>query len=527
MAVMSIERNPEALSLVEKFRGRLGMPNLQFELRQRGDAVAIVFLIGNPSDRHFRVLREVLATLPMDSLLRDRVTLKKHNSKPWLQSEEARLLQRVLSDVLTVDQNSFVDDFFERYVESVTGAEQQIASVGNHIVYGRRGSGKSTLLLYAMRKLQIAGLTHAWVSVQTYEHRSDLGVIADVVVEILRQVGDRDESLRPRCEQEIRALDRLRGSKRLTIDQLRLRAPEIKRLLADLTSSRGQFTIFLDDLHLVAPSVQPALLSFLYSFSRGNRVSLKVSAIEHFTKVWDSETRVGLETPNDAQILPLDHNLTSLERAHEHIRLILDKHATYCGLPSIMSLAGADAITRLVWVAAGVPRDALNTFQRAMASSMTKRARAVTVTSINIAAGESLDDKKTFMPRDTSNQEGGVRLLLEEVRDFCVEKKRTNAFLVPIALGDHRYQEILRLVDLRMLHTLNKGLTPDAAGERFIALLLDYGFYIRIRAARNMKLFQATLRSPAYDKLRRLPRFPLLAAAAEPGRSHRNMRTKA
>ena len=61
------------------------------------------------------------------------------------------------------------------------------------------------------------------------------------------------------------------------------------------------------------------------------------------------------------------------DKAAGHIEGILDAHAIYCGLPGVRFLCtSADVLSRLVWVSAGVPRDALNLFAQAMTKGTTE-----------------------------------------------------------------------------------------------------------------------------------------------------------
>ena len=60
-----------------------------------------------------------------------------------------------------------------------------------------------------------------------------------------------------------------------------------------------------------------------------------------------------------------------------------------------------------------------------------------------------------------------------------------------------------------MLHVLNQGITPKHAGVRYIALLLDYGFYVGVRLATRVDLFQKDADTPVYKDLRHLPKFPI------------------
>lgn len=46
--------------------------------------------------------------------------------------------------------------------------------------------------------------------------------------------------------------------------------PRLRRALGSVSTSES-FTIFLDDIHVVDASLQPELLSFIYSLTRDNK----------------------------------------------------------------------------------------------------------------------------------------------------------------------------------------------------------------------------------------------------------------
>jgi hypothetical protein len=470
--------------------------------------------VGNPTERLFRALAEVVAEIPETNPFHNKVTLKKQSRDPWISSPEARLLQRVLSESLTVDQHTFADDFFSRYIRSVFGAEDQIESAGNHIVFGRRGSGKSSLLVYAMRRLEAEGRPYAWVSMQTYDRRGDHRVIASVLVETLDQALAQASSTLAEAAllDDAKALRDTIGrlaeqAEEVTLDALRLTVPKIKRIFVGITRARGSFTIFLDDFHVIAPSLQPELLSVVYAFTRGNKVYLKLSAIEHFARTWDPVSRTGLETPNDAQRIGLDYNLTIPDKARDHISKILSAHATYSGLPSVAVLCRTDAMARLVWVAAGVPRDATSIFAQAMVKAVNRGEKEISVTSINVAASEAANDKMRFVEMDTSGAFADAVTVLDQIKTFCIREQKKNAFIVQVKNDDPMFESIRKLIDLRLLHVLHPGITPDEAGVKWMAVLLDYGFYTGMRAAKSIDLFQAEAKTPEVKELRKLPRF--------------------
>ncbi len=501
-----------AEDIVKAFSSHVGFKgeDINYELKERSDGYFLIILIGNPTERFFRGLSETIDSVGKDNPLVGRTTLKKKSKKPRIDSVEARTLQRILSESLTVDRYSFQEDFFERYIRSVLGVEDQIIADANHIVFGRRGAGKSSLLLYAMHTLEKEKRPSAWISMQTYHERSDLGVIANLLRELLDQTKDvaSDNNLLRLVTSIVHRL--LQDEDRIRDSDLKKLSPNLRRLFASITEKHGNLTVFLDDLHVVDPKLQPQLLSFLYSFSRGNRVYLKVSGIENISRIWDPNRRLGLEAPNDAQVIRLDYNLTMPDRAREHIQNILNAHAEYSGLPGILSLCRNESLSRLVWVAAGVPRDALNIFSNALSKSAHRREKLVSVTSINIAASEAADFKLQSVGPDSSGAyEHELGPILEKISEFCIEVVRKNAFLVRIVSENKEYRSILKLIDLRFLHVLSPQITPDRAGVRYMALLLDYGFYTGMRTAKRIDLFQKGAQSLQYNVLRKLPKYKL------------------
>lgn len=422
---------------------------------------------------------------------------------------EVQLLRTVLSESLTVTQHSFEDDFFSRYTTSV-GAEVQIKSHGNHIVYGRRGAGKSSLLAFFMHSLRQENKPYAWVAMQTYSGREDIQVVADVLMEIVEQLQKYSIALADLNKVQLK-LESLADETddKIVENQLNRLRPKIRKALTLITKKYDSLFIFLDDVHVIKSALQPVLLGHLYAICRDNRTFLKISGIEQFVKTYEPFSRQGLEKPHDAQEIRLDYNLTLPSKSKNHIKSILDAHAVYCALPDISYLCGKGVLDRLVWVAAGVPRDALYIFSQAIARSKMKDEKKVSISSIHAAASEMVEGKLKDMQQDIFGDSEEVKSILERIRSFCIDEKRKNAFLVKIEHENPLFAKIQQLIALRLLHVIHEGITPGKAGRRFMALMLDYGFYVGIRAARSVDLFQKEPKALTYHELRKLPIFRL------------------
>jgi AAA ATPase domain len=498
-----------AQEVVNLYAKKLGgvVPNAF--IKERADGPFLIIEFAKPSERQYGILNDILSGLAEDHPFKERSTVQRRKAAPKnrLTMPETQLLKNEIAESLTIDRHSFDDDFFSRYTPSVTGFEQQITANANYIVYGRRGAGKSSLLAYAQHSLMRDDLHYSWVAMQTYANRSDQQVVPAVLAEILNEIAPKS-SHADELEILVESFDALAQRKSKTsLEACDRLVPRVRRVVGQIATQSRPLTIFLDDIHVLGESIQPVVLGFVYKIARGNNVYIKASGIAQLTNLWDSASQTGLQATHDAQVLNLDHNLTMPDKSKQHIVSIMDAHARYCGLPEIGYLANDAVLSRLVLVAAGVPRDSLNLFSIAISKAAAKDQKLVSITSVNAAASEMAEEKLKDVEKDSGGDLVEVQALLNEVRKFCVTDKRKNAFLMEIKNADKRYQLMQKLAALRLVHILHEGITPHSAGKRFVALMLDYSFYVGIRAARSVELIPAEPRSLTAKELRSLPIF--------------------
>lgn len=497
--------------VLERFKKITGFSEVAYHVKERPTGPYFVIELLNPNERFFSIVERISNELCEDNKFRGRITIKKKSapSANRLSLPETSLLQTVIAECLTATSSTFGEDYLNRYIRSVSGAEEQILAKSNNIVLGRRGSGKSSLLLYALHHHKMGIGPYSWTTLQTYEGRRDFAVIVDVFIDILSQLEAQvAASYTPEIGQLISSIEAILESDDMQ-SKLDLIVPRARRVLGRLSKSLGPIFIFLDDLHVIGENIQPLLLSKVYSIARDNNIFLKISGIEQLTKNWDASSRKGLETPHDAQLIKLDHNLTMPGKSMDHIHSILDAHAKYCGLPSIDYICGSEVIKRLVWVAAGVPRDALSIFSSAASRAMMKDQKKVSITSVNEAASVTADTKLADLSIDASERKTEIENAFEKVKNFCLVKRKKNAFLVEIGANSPAINLIREFIGLRLLHILHEGVTPHEAGRRYMGLMLDYGFYVGVRAARSVDVFQKEPEQIAAKDLRNLPIFPL------------------
>jgi len=144
-----------------------------------------------------------------------------------------------------------------------------------------------------------------------------------------------------------------------------------------------------------------------------------------------------------------------------------------------------------------------------MTKGTTQGRSLVSVTNVNVAASEMVSQKLKDLEEDVPGRtvEEDLSATLEKVKDFCIRTKRKNAFLTEIRNNDSLYKSILKLVDLRLVHVISEGITVGDAGRKYVALILDYGFYTGIRAGQSVDLFNKQTERVAYKHLRKLPIF--------------------
>lgn len=491
---------PELLRIKAEFEEITGFKGLDHEFKSTSSGTAIVIFVSSPEDRLFEVLAKATERVVGSETDDIVATLKQVSREKIVSGPEVKLLLRILSESQTVHRHSFGDALHSRYIETVSGAEEQIISNANHIVFGRRGAGKSMLLLFSLAQREKNSRPSVWLDFQTYSRRDDDGVIGDVLSDLISEI-----------EAKFGQSNSLAGLQNL-IEKCSTEFAEYKKLVSKLRRELGKLTrtsemfIFVDDLHVLDRSMQARILDVLYSLARGNQIFLKISAIENLTRTFDPTERVGLELPHDAQAIHLDYNLTTPEKTTTHIEAILDAHARFAGLPSIRRLCGsADVLPRLTWVSAGVPRDAIYLFSQAIQKANVENKARVTVSNVNQAASETLTIKLRDLEQDASKQAEALKAALETIKAFCIKEKRQNAFLIEIDNNSDLYQRVTSLVQLRLLHVISEGITPHEAGRKYLALILDYGLYIGIRAAQSVELFNRSFQDSSAAALRKLP----------------------
>ena len=120
-----------------------------------------------------------------------------------------------------------------------------------------------------------------------------------------------------------------------------------------------------------------------------------------------------------------------------------------------------------------------------------------------------MTEKEKYITDDIEDDPSTLKSYLEKIKSFCFNESKMNAFLVRKDPSNENYKTIRKLIDLRFLHILHPGITPDRRNEKFEALLLDYAFYTGFRRNPSVKEFKTTPVMATAKELRNLKRFKI------------------
>lgn len=112
--------------------------------------------------------------------------------------------------------------------------------------------------------------------------------------------------------------------------------------------------LFLDDFHYLGRTEQPELLDLLHRSVRDTDVWLKVAAIKHLTRWFDSDKQVGLETRHDADHIDLDLTLQNPARAKFFLEEVLRSYAQQVGISALSGALSTGALDRMVLASGAV-----------------------------------------------------------------------------------------------------------------------------------------------------------------------------
>ncbi|MDO9013675.1 MAG: ATP-binding protein [Polynucleobacter sp.] len=504
-----MDEDMAAIEAAKEFERQIGVTSINSVRVQVGNREFLKFLVGKDAPLYKYALLECQKNLSEDNPFRGALGLTLTKATSFPSSIEASALITLLTrSTREVSENRASSGYVVPYVPFQKREDHHLAQPASQIVRGRRGVGKSTLIRRAVELLSGTKALVAVLDMQAYSLLTGEELIREVMYDACNALALSGKEVARRfgielCFDELESLANgiVSGKEQLA------RAPvAIKRTLSSLTKATNDNAfIFLDDLHLIDFDSQPLLLHYLHAALKGANGWIKVAGLTSLLNVYSPTTRHGLQIPGDAQYISLDLTLENPEAAETHLRAVLEGFLNAVGYRLSGAVIPDGAFRRLAWANAGVPRDFLQMFARSLEHSSRNRRAAITLSDVNVAIGEFGQQKLDELQRDARNKVGVLRDMLASLEKLCLEDNRVNAFLVRSEDSNERTL-VQILSDLRMVHLIHQSITPDKAGERYEAFILDYSLFTGFRRRPNITEMIPTELQFKASELRALPK---------------------
>ena len=386
------------------------------------------------------------------------------------------------------------------YIRNATNSLEQVLAARNHLVFGRRGAGKTALLVEAKQNLEKQGHITVWLNIQSVRTegvmRSFLWAARGIIDALIIRLKDTPSRF-------VGELSSLSDEILTLLGRLTTKPAEAQRLVPrlqhvikrSLSMLERRLFLFLDDLHYLPRADQPLLLDMLHGSFRDTNGWLKVTAIRHLARWFQSSPPLGLQSGDDAADIDLDFTLESPSEAKHFLDRVLDTFAGHAGLRNARTTFSEEALNRLVLASGAVPRDYLELAAASIKEGKKRsNARLVGVQDVNRAAGEQSKIKLQELEDDAAAAvEGGApRLIaaLNTVRSFCLDDKHYTFFRVDFQDKEKRareYSMIAALLDVKIIHLVAPSLSDThAAGRRGEVYMLDLSEFSGQRLKKNL-----------------------------------------
>jgi hypothetical protein len=300
-------------------------------------------------------------------------------------------------------------------------------------------------------------------------------------------------------------LEKLRRSKANYLHRRILEYQRLVKRVIDLADADG--LLILDDLYYLRRSDQPHVVDYFHRLRKNQRMWLKVGTIRHRSNWYmRGDPAIGTKLGDDADEINLDITLENYRTAKTFLTKILTEVGLDAGLSPTDYLTDG-AIDRLVLASGGVARDFLSIANNAITVARergeTYRGTKVNVEDVNQACGQHEGTKREELSRDAEDGQEALIEEFERIRNFCLQEKNSNCFLVRKDQKTDGYRHIQELVDLRLLHVVKSRVTVrDRPGTIYEAYLLDFSQYTGERKKRDLNIVEFW-KTGAEDKLRR------------------------
>lgn len=489
--MITTDEDAAANEATAAFEREIGVTGIKSIRTQAGNREFLKFQVGREAPLYAHALLAMQRALSSENPFRGAVGLAptKPDSFPSSIEASALLILLTRSTREVQSDSSTPQGYAVPYVPFQKREDHQLAQPASHIVRGRRGVGKSTLIRRATALLAESTAVVCVLDMQAYSSLSGDDLIRELMHDVCAALASSGASVAKRMGIHWTSEDLFAVSEKILAGDIPAAkiSISVNRALKKLTSTiPGNAFVFLDDFHLIDHDAQPVLLHALHGALKGAKGWIKVAGLSSLLNVYSPTTQQGLQVPGDAQFISLDLTLVNPEAAETHLRAIMEGFFAAVGYAQSRSVIPDAVFRRLAWANAGVPRDFLQMFGSSLEHAQRNRRSAITLSDVNMAIGEYGQRKIDDLQRDARNDEGSLRDMLTKLETLCLEQNQVNAFL--IRSDKSRERDLVQILsDLRMVHLIHQSITPDKAGERYEAFILDYSLFTGFRRRPNVR----------------------------------------
>lgn len=249
--------------------------------------------------------------------------------------------------------------------------------------------------------------------------------------------------------------------------------------------------ILLDDLYYIRRSDQAEVLDYFHRLFKGTGLWLKIGTIRHRSSWYrHGDPPIGLKLGDDVEEIDLDLSLEKYQTTKSFLLRVAQSVGDDFGV-DVRTLLNDGARDRLTLASGGVARDYLSIMRESIAVAREQNSARVGTQEVNQAAGSYESSKRDEFKRDAQDGELSLDAEFEQVKDFCLERRQKNCFLVEKDLDSENYRNIKELVDLRLIHAISSRVVVfRRVGRIYEAYMVDISQYSGERKRRNLEIIE-------------------------------------
>jgi hypothetical protein len=424
-------------------------------------------------------------------------------------------------------------DILIQILRSLIDAIDDLVSTANTIFYPRRW-WRTRPVLKRLRKEDeyLSKLLERFEDAEvTLERRLDTKSVqsrsaevraTNMVASTLGQSRTREESL---SESESAA-----GRDR-KIDHIMRHMHDAKSIMRDaLARLPAPCYLVLDDFYHLSQADQSQVLDYLQSLTKNLPIYIKFGTIAHRSSLYHRDAALihGMQKEHDVLPIDLDRTFQNFQEVDQFITSLWGQIGQQVGANvDFNSLFAGDSWRQLILASGGVPRDFMNILARALDMGRARGKDKLDQFIVNEAANLYLrETKHDDLISDRADETAALEQMLVDIRNFCVNDRKRNLFLVDKDELEKspKSQEMLRqLLDYRFVHLVHSNTSAAGKTGRYEAYMLDVGLYAhpQRRGENRVKQVDFLARDDEHraDAIRTQPIYPLRDSYAQSGES--------